>query len=317
MNSSYSKKEITEKIKAEAKRLGFSACGVASAQKVTKEQQLYFKEWLHKEYAADMSYLHNHLEKRLNPQLLCEGTQSIISVALNYYPQQKLDSNTYQIAWYAYGKDYHLVMKEKLNQLFDYIHNEITPIQGRVFCDTAPVMERYWAYQAGLGWIGKNNQLIIPHQGSFFFLGELFIDIELEYDKPQKNRCGNCTLCIEGCPTQALQAPYQLDSRKCISYLTIENRNEIPEELHPSLSDKIYGCDDCQKVCPWNRFSTPTLIKEFHLSPTLLAMKKKDWITLNEVQYQELFRKSAVKRAKFQGLTRNISAVSKQETDSL
>ena len=208
-------------------------------------------------------------------------------------------------------------MKEKLKQLFHYIHNEITPIQGRFFCDTAPVMERYWAYQAGLGWIGKNNQLIIPYQGSFFFLGELFIDIELEYDEPQKNRCGNCTRCIEACPTQALYAPYELDSRRCISYLTIENRSEIPDEFQSALSNKIYGCDDCQKVCPWNRFSTPTLIEEFHIPPPILVMQKKDWIALNEIQYQELFRKSAVKRAKFQGLTRNILAVAKKEKDSI
>ena len=307
MSLSYSKQEFTDKIKAEAKRLGFSACGIASANPVSQEHQSYLKKWLQNGHAADMHYLENNLEKRLNPRLLCEGTQSIISVALNYYPEQKQKTDTYQISWYAYGKDYHLVMKERLLQLFDYIHQELTPIQGRTFCDTAPVLERYWAWKAGLGWIGKNNQLIIPNQGSFFFLGELFINIELQYDEPQKDRCGNCTKCIESCPTKALFTPYQLDSRRCLSYLTIENKGDIPEEFHLALNNRIYGCDECQKWCPWNNHATPTSIKEFNPSSALLSMQKRDWELLDESQYQALFYKSAIKRAKYKGLLRNIT----------
>lgn len=315
MSSNYSKQEITDKIKAEAKRLGFSACGIASAKPVSVNHQTYFKDWLQSGHAADMTYLENNLEKRLNPQLLCEGTQSIISVALNYYPEQKQQTNTYQISWYAYGKDYHLVMKERLLQLFNYIHQELTPIQGRIFCDTAPVLERYWAWKAGLGWIGKNNQFIIPYQGSCFFLGELFIDIELLYDEPQKERCGNCTKCLDSCPTKALFAPYHLDSRRCLSYLTIENRGEIPEEYHTALNNRIYGCDECQKSCPWNRQATPTSIKEFNPSSALLALQKRDWNLLDELQYQTLFHKSAVKRAKYNGLLRNIRVAQKNNTE--
>ena len=315
MSLNYSKQAITNKIKAEAKRLGFSACGIASAQPISQAHQRHFNHWLEKRRAADMAYMENHLEKRLDPQLLCEGTQSIISVALNYYPQQKQSSGTYQISWYAYGKDYHLVMKEKLLQLFNYINQELTPIQGRTFCDTAPVLERYWAWKAGLGWIGKNNQLIIPNQGSFFFLGELFIDIELQYDEPQENKCGNCTQCIDSCPTKALSKPYHLDSRRCLSYLTIENKNEIPEEFHAAMNNRIYGCDECQKSCPWNQKANPTSIQAFHPSPALLSMQTTDWETLDESRYRTLFHQSAVKRAKYKGLLRNISIARKNCPD--
>lgn len=311
MSSDFSKIDITNKIKAEAQRLGFSACGIASAEHVESLHQTAYMSWLTNNYHAEMHYMQKNIEKRLNPQLLCEGTQSIISLALNYYPIEKQCTNSYQISWYAYGKDYHLVMKDKLYQLFDYINSTLHPIEGRVFCDTAPVLERFWAWKAGLGWIGKNNQLIIPYQGSCFFLGELFINIELDYDSPQTNRCGQCTKCIDACPTQALQAPFLLDSRKCLSYLTIENRGEIPQEFHSALGNRIYGCDECQKACPWNSKSPTTTIEDFNPSTSLLKSDNNSWNSLTESDYQKLFRKSAVKRAKYKGLMRNIEIAKK------
>ena len=191
-------------------------------------------------------------EKRLNPCYLVEGTQSIVSVALNYYPEKFLDEKQYQLAWYAYGKDYHEVMREKLASLYNYIHKEIIPLNGRFFCDKAPVLERYWAWRAGLGWIGKNTQLILPGKGSCFFLGELFLDIEVDsYDLPLKNRCGSCKRCLERCPARALEKPYLLDAHKCLSYLTIENRVEIPAAQAAVMGNRLYGCDECQKACPW------------------------------------------------------------------
>ncbi|EGJ70550.1 protein of unknown function DUF1730 [Bacteroides coprosuis DSM 18011] len=312
MSLNYSKKELTHKIKSIAIELGFSACGVAKAEKVDSKITTYFQNWIEKGYHADMDYLANYYDKRMDPQILVPGTKSIISLALNYYPEKFIPEKEYQIAWYAYGKDYHFLIKDKLTQLFKAIH-DITPIEGRVFCDTAPVLERYWAWKAGLGWIGKNTQLIIPHAGSSFFLGELFINLDLEYDTPQPDRCGNCNKCLVACPTNALQAPRIMNANKCISYQTIENRGEIDSHIIPLLENKIYGCDDCIKVCPWTRFSQPTTIKEFAISNELLNMTKEKWSTLSVQEYQELFRKSAVKRAKFSGIQRNINAVHQRD----
>lgn len=312
MSLNYSKKELTHKIKSIAIELGFSACGVAKAEKVDSKITTYFKNWIEKGYHADMDYLANYYDKRMDPQILVPGTKSIISLALNYYPEKFIPEKEYQIAWYAYGKDYHFLIKDKLTQLFKAIH-DITPIEGRVFCDTAPVLERYWAWKAGLGWIGKNTQLIIPHAGSSFFLGELFINLDLEYDTPQPDRCGNCNKCLVACPTNALHTPRIMNANKCISYQTIENRGEIDSHIIPLLENKIYGCDDCIKVCPWTRFSQPTTIKEFAISNELLNMTKEKWSTLSVQEYQELFRKSAVKRAKFSGIQRNINAVHQRD----
>lgn len=304
---------ITQCIKAEASRLGFAACGIAEAKALPAEEAHFFTQWTQKGYQAQMDYLARNEEKRLDPRLLVEGTKSILCVALNYYPEHQLKSNQYQFAYYSYGKDYHDIMKAKLRALYQYINNELLPIEGRVFCDTAPVLERYWAQQAGLGWIGKNTQLIIPGLGSYCFLGEIFLDIELVYDTPMPNRCGSCEVCLTHCPTQALEEARLLNAQKCLSYLTIENKDEIPETQRLLMKDSIYGCDECQKHCPWNRFITPTLIQELAPSEDFLAMQPQDWQQLSRETYQRLFKGSAVKRAKYEGLLRNIEALNKKE----
>lgn len=298
----------SQAIKAEALRLGFSACGIAPALPVSEEHRKALSQWLASDSQADMVYMENHFEKRCNPQLLVEGTRCVVSVALNYYPAQKLPENEYQLAWYAYGKDYHDIMRSKLTALFEYIRENLAPsLEGRVFCDTAPVLERYWAERAGLGWIGKNTQLIIPHAGSTFFLGELFLNMEADpYDEPQPNRCGSCTRCLQACPTNALEAPQRLDAHRCLSFLTIENKSGIPASMASKLGNRIYGCDECQRACPWNCFATPCQTPELHPSPALLEMKRQDWHELTEEQYRNLFKDSAVKRAKYSGLMRNI-----------
>lgn len=293
-------------LKAEALRLGFSACGIAPADAVDDATATSFRHWLSEGKAADMTYMGNYLDKRLDPRLLLEGARSVVSVALNYYPEQKIEENEYQLAWYAYGKDYHDVMKAKLAALQAFIG---APLLSRAFCDTAPLLERYWAWRAGLGWIGKNTQLILPRAGSCFFLGELLIAAEADaYDSPMRNRCGSCTRCLQACPTGALEAPYSLHSGRCLSYLTIEYRGDFPPDRAKEMGQKIYGCDDCLKACPWNRFATPCHTPEFHPSPTLLTMKRADWHALTEEQYKTLFKGSAVKRAKYAGLMRNIES---------
>ncbi|WP_220575469.1 tRNA epoxyqueuosine(34) reductase QueG [Bacteroides fragilis] len=295
-------------LKAEALRLGFSACGIAPAGPVDPVHQDFLKEWLGSGRHAGMAYMANHFDKRCDPALLVEGTRCVVSVALNYYPATRLPEDEYQFAWYAYGMDYHDLMREKLTALFRFIQESDVPeLDGRVFCDTAPVPERYWAWRAGLGWIGKNTQLIIPHAGSAFFLGELFLNTEADtYDRPRPNRCGTCNRCLQACPTQALEAPYGLDARRCLSYLTIENKGEIPASISPLMGNRVYGCDECQKACPWNRFATPCRTPELQPSPEFMNMKKEDWQQLSEEKYRTLFKGSAVKRAKYSGLIRNI-----------
>lgn len=308
MNSNYSKTELTQLIKQKAYSLGFFAIGMAKAEPVERKDLEAFNLWVESGHQAEMSYMANNREKRFDPTLLEPGTKSVISLAYNYYPEEFICPEEYQLSWYSYGKDYHYIVKDKLTELFDFI-NELHPIQGRVFCDTAPILERYWAWKAGLGWIGKNTQLIIPKAGCTFFLGELFIDLELDYDTPQPDRCGSCTKCLQACPTGALEAAQRLNANKCISYQTIENRGDIDQSIAPLLGNKIYGCDDCIKACPWTRFAEPTKEPAFRISKELLSMKKADWHQLSEKKYQELFRKSAVKRAKYSGLTRNIRAL--------
>lgn len=313
-----------DKIKAEALRLGFSACGVARAEAVDEKTSEAFRRWCAQGMQAGMNYMGNHTDKRLDPRLLMEGTRTIVSVALNYYPARQLGKDQYQFAWYAYGKDYHDIMKMKLQALQTFICREYPPstahsplseehapfpLQSRIFCDTAPVLERYWAYRAGLGWIGKNTQLIIPHAGSCFFLGEIFLNVEVDkYDTPQEDRCGNCRRCMNACPTKALERPYLLNSRRCLSYLTIENREKIPPAEGKKMGNKIYGCDDCQKACPWNRFAAPCRTPELQPSDRFMQMEIEDWQVLTEDQYRTLFKGSAVKRAKYAGLMRNISS---------
>ena len=303
----------SKQIKRKAEELGFSACGITEACKLEKEEKR-LKNFLDSNYQGKMGYLENHFEKRLDPTLLVPGARSIIVVLLNYFPyelQQGRDAPI--ISKYAYGKDYHLVIKEKLQQLFDYINAEIAITQGRFFTDSAPVLERAWAVQAGLGWIGKNGLLLNKELGSFFFIGELIINLELAYDQPyEKEHCGSCNQCLSACPTQALISPYVLDARKCISYLTIELKDEIPEKYKPLLMRRAFGCDICQDVCPWNQHPKPTSIDDFRPHPDLLKMTKVDWQKLSKEQFNILSGQSALKRAGYKKLMQNI----RQESNS-
>ena len=315
MNSRY----LTEKIKAEAKGLGFFACGIAKAEAVDSDTADGYRRWIADGGHASMHYLADNIDKRLDPRLLMPGVKSIVCVALSYAPAKTIPADQYQIAYYAYGKDYHDVMKQKLHALASACG--ITTY--RAFCDTAPVLERYWAQRAGLGWIGRNHQLIIPHAGSMFFLGELFVTDTLHYDSPTPNRCGRCHACLDACPTSSIinhqssiinhqssiiNHQSSFISSRCHSYLTIEHRGPIPNSSF-LIPNSIYGCDICQLVCPWNRFAVPATESAFQPSDALLSMTKEQWHNLTEEQYRILFKGSAVKRAKYSGLMRNISAI--------
>lgn len=302
-NLSHNSKLIKEKAIA----LGFAACGIAKARKLDEEQE-QLQGFLDKNYHGEMGYLANHFEKRLDPTELVPQAKSVIVVLLNYFPEQfQKGTDTPVISKYAYGKDYHLVIKDKLKVLFDYINHHIQPIEGRMFTDSAPVLERAWAVQAGLGWIGKNGLLINKELGSFFFIAELIIDLELEYDRPfEKEHCGSCNQCLSACPTQALVDPYVLDARKCISYLTIELKHEIPKEFQGKLMRRAFGCDICQDVCPWNQRTTAHRVEEFKPHPDFLPMSKENWNSLSREQFNEIFRKSTVKRAGFDKLKQNL-----------
>lgn len=299
---------ISQQIKEKALELGFSACGFSKAEGL-KDEAPVFKEWINKKRHAGMQYMENHLEKRMDPRKLHEGTKTVISVLLNYFPEKEFPhENNYKISKYAYGTDYHFVVKKMLKQLNDEI--EIfagRSVNARFFVDSAPVLDRIWAQKSGLGWIGKNTCLIRKKEGSFFFIGEILCDLELEYDKTDKNEfCGNCTKCIEACPTGALKAPYQLDANKCISYLTIEYKGELPSALKKQFGDWIFGCDICQDVCPHNAFAKPSKVKEFVPKPELTTMNKKDWETLDAEKFKSLFKNTPLERCKFKGLKRNI-----------
>lgn len=314
------KKMLSSKIiKAESERLGFYACGVAEARPVSAEHTAFFSDWIQRGGHAGMKYLEGHADKRFDPTQLVEGCRSIVSVALNYYPAELIPEDQPQIAWYAYGQDYHDVMRKKLQELFEAIrraHPDV-PLSGRCFCDTAPVLERYWAWQCGLGWLGRNKQLIIPQAGSTFFLGEVFLTCESDaYDSPMQSKCGSCTRCINHCPVHALSEERGLDARRCLSYLTIENRGEIPAEAAEKMSPCFYGCDRCQQACPHMRYASPTAEPAFAPKAELLRMTSADWQNLTEESYQRLFKGSAVKRAKFSGLRRNIAAMAEADGDN-
>lgn len=320
----YNTHDISNEIKAEAERLGFSACGIAKAEPVNNDTAAEYRQWLRDGRHASMQYLENNLDKRLDPTLLMPNAKSIISLALNYYPKQLLAEHQYQFAYYAYGQDYHDVMKQKMQSLVTFIQSlfpsDSHPIAHKLCCDTVPMLDRYWASKAGLGWIGKNGNLIIPKAGSYFFLGEILIDIELDYDTPTDNHCGTCQKCIEACPTKALSSPHCVDARKCLSYLTIEYRGEFDSTcqciVENALGNTIYGCDCCQKVCPWNRFAQPTKIQEFAPSDKFLSMSPNEWENLTIEDYRTLFKGSAVKRTKYEGLMRNIAHLRKDGDNS-
>lgn len=293
-------------IKKEAKDLGFISCGIAKAG-FLEEEAPRLEQWLHQGRQGEMHYMENHFDKRLDPTKLVPGAKSVISLLLNYHTTEKQsDPSAPKISTYAFGQDYHKVIKDKLYQLLQRIHNHIGEVDGRVFVDSAPVMDKAWAAQAGLGWVGKNTNLIAKQVGSFFFIAEMILDLELTYDLPVADHCGSCTACLDACPTQALTAPYQIDGSKCISYATIELKNAIPDHFKGKMDGWIFGCDVCQTVCPWNRFSTPHNEAAFTPKKELLELKKQDWEELTEETFKRVFQKSAVKRTKYNGLTRNI-----------
>ena len=294
-------------IKNKARDLGFMYCGIAKAE-FLKDEAPRLEKWLNQGMHGKMSYMENHFDKRLDPTKLVPGAKSVVTLLYNYYPQQDLaGDDTYKIAKYAYGKDYHFVIKDKLKAFMASIHEEIGEVDGRVFVDSAPVMERTWAQRGGVGWIGKNSLLLNKQSGSFFFLAELILDLELEHDGPVKDYCGTCTACMDNCPTDAIPEPYVVDGSRCISYLTIELKDSIPEEFSGKFKNWAFGCDICQDVCPWNRFSKPHQEPAFEPHEQLKSMNNNDWEELTHEVFNEIFRKSAVKRTKFEGLKRNIN----------
>ena len=315
--------QLSTMIKAEAMRLGFSACGIAKAARVSADEERHLRRWLDEGQYGNMAYMANHLDKRLDPRLLMDGLRSIVAVAMNYAPQRTLPDGEPQIAAYALGHDYHEVMKDRLHRLAAFVAGLTDEAPGqsaehragddglryRVFVDSGPVLERYWACQAGLGWVGRNRQLIIPRAGSMFFLGELFLDIELEYDQPMASRCGTCQRCIDQCPTQVLNTSGDFDASRCLSYQTIENRGALSEEAKAAMGACFYGCDRCQTACPWNRFAVPNEVPELQPREELLEMTWQKWQQLSVDDYRRLFKGSAVKRAKYEGLMRNIRAL--------
>lgn len=309
MNSNTAK--YSQFIKSEAQRLGFLSCGISKVE-FLEEEAPRLEKWLSENRNGKMQYMENHFDKRLNPALLVDGAKSVVSLLLNYYPEKNQREDSFKISKYAYGQDYHYVIKEKLKELLHAINENIGEVGGRVFVDSAPVMDKIWAQKSGLGWIGKNTNLISKKVGSFFFVAELILDIELEYDNPTPtDHCGSCTRCIDACPTKAIIAPYVVDGSKCISYFTIELKENIPQEVKGKFDDWIFGCDVCQDVCPWNRFSSPHNEPLFQPKEEILSFSKQDWIDITEETFSKVFQKSAVKRAKFEGFKRNIEFVAK------
>jgi epoxyqueuosine reductase len=299
-------------IKQEAQNLGFLFCGISKAD-FLEDEAPRLEAWLNKNMHGEMQYMENHFDKRLDPRLLVDGAKSVISLGINYFTNdQQDDPSAPKISKYAYGMDYHTVIKDKLRQLLQIINEKIGEVGGRAFVDSAPVLDKAWAKKAGMGWIGKNSNLLNKKAGSFFFLAELIIDLELEYDvAPTADHCGTCTNCIDACPTDAIVGPYVVDGSRCISYLTIELKNEIPQEFKGKMGNWMFGCDVCQDVCPWNRFSVLNTEPAFSPHPELLGLKVADWQEITQDIFQKVFKNSAVKRTKFTGLKRNIDFLRK------
>ncbi|MFY7911427.1 MAG: tRNA epoxyqueuosine(34) reductase QueG [Emticicia sp.] len=302
--------KFSQQIKSKAIELGFDACGISKAE-FLEEEAPRLEKWLNLNYHGKMAYMANHFDKRLDPRKLVDGAKSVITVILNYFPEQTLPENdeSYKISKYAYGTDYHFVLKDKLKDLMTYISEEIGEVNGRVFVDSAPVMDKVWAKKSGIGWVGKHTNLITREIGSFFFIGEIICDLELQADTAMKDYCGTCTRCVDACPTDAITQPYVVDGSKCISYFTIELKEAIPDEVKGKFENWIFGCDICQDVCPWNRFSRPTQTVDFRQHPHLEQFTKTDWEEISQEVFQEVFRRSAVKRTKLEGLKRNIEFV--------
>ncbi len=302
------KSKYSQFIKAEAKRLGFLSCGISKAEFLEVEAPR-LEKWLKNNAHGEMRYMENHFDKRLDPTLLVEGSKSVVSLLLNYFPSEIQSEDSYKLSKYAYGTDYHFVIKDKLKSLLHSIQDEIGDVHGRAFVDSAPVLDKAWAAKSGLGWIGKHSNLLTQQIGSFYFIAELIIDLELDYDHATTDHCGTCTACIDACPTEAITEPFVVDGSKCISYFTIELKEKIPTEFKDKFDDWMFGCDVCQDVCPWNRFSKSHNEPLFNPNPELLDMTKKDWEEITEDTFRKVFKNSAVKRTKFSGLERNIKFI--------
>ena len=303
------KSAYTQLIKDEAQRLGFMSCGVSKAE-FLEEEAPRLEKWLKKDYHGKMGYMENYFDKRLDPTLLVPGAKSVVSLLYNYYtPDFQQDPKAPKISKYAYGQDYHFVIKDKLKELLAFIREEIGEVGGRAFVDSAPVLDKAWAVKSGLGWAGKHSNVLTQKVGSFYFIAELIIDLELDINYPVTDHCGSCTRCIDACPTQAIVEPYVVDGSKCISYFTIELKEELPKEVQGTFDNWMFGCDVCQDVCPWNRFSKPHNEPLFNPHPELLSKTKKEWEEITQEVFSEIFKKSAVKRTKFSGLKRNINFI--------
>ena len=300
-----SKETYSKFIKSEAKRLGFLSCGISKAGFLEQEAPR-LENWLNKNHHGQMAYMENHFDKRLDPTLLVDDAKSVVSLLLNYYPGETQNQESFKISKYAYGQDYHFVIKEKLKEFLFSIQENIGEVSGRAFVDSAPVLDKAWAAKSGLGWIGKNSNLLTQKVGSFYFIAELILDLDLEYDYATTDHCGSCTACIDACPTQAIVAPYVVDGSKCISYFTIELKENIPYEMKGKFDEWMFGCDTCQDVCPWNRFSKPHSEPLFNPNSDLLSYSKKDWIEITEETFRAVFKNSPIKRTKFEGLKRNV-----------
>lgn len=300
------KEKYTQFIKTESKRLGFLSCGISKAGFLETEAPR-LEKWLNDNHHGNMSYMENHFDKRLDPTILVDDAKSVVSLLLNYYPSEAQTEDSFKISKYAYGHDYHYVIKDKLKELLFFIQSNIGQVTGRAFVDSAPVLDKAWAAKSGLGWIGKNSNLITQKVGSFYFIAEIIIDLELEYDHPTTDHCGTCTACLDACPTQAIVSPYVVDGSKCISYFTIELKESIPNEFKGKTNDWIFGCDICQDVCPWNRFSKPHNEPLFNAQSDFLTYSKKDWEEITEDVFKTAFKNSPLKRTKFEGIKRNIS----------
>tara|TARA_B100001167_G_scaffold139797_1_gene88890 strand:+ start:164 stop:1090 length:927 start_codon:yes stop_codon:yes gene_type:complete len=302
------KKHYTELIKNEAKRLGFISCGISRAE-FLEDEAPRLEKWLKMKMNGEMKYMENYFEKRLDPRKLVDDAKSIISLTYNYYPEDLQNKEAPKVSKYAYGMDYHYVIKEKLNFFLTFIKDKIGNVHGRAFVDSAPILEKAWAAKSGIGWVGKNSNLITKQVGSFYFLAELIVDLDLDYDTIESDHCGQCTACIDSCPTQAITQPYVVDGSKCISYFTIELKENIPKEFKGKFDDWVFGCDVCQDVCPWNKFSKSHKEPLFQSSSELMKMSRDEWNEITEETFNKIFKNSAVKRTGYKGLTRNLNFI--------
>ena len=302
------KEHYTKLIKNEAKRLGFISCGISRAE-FLEDEAPRLEKWLKMKMNGEMKYMENYFEKRLDPTKLVDGAKSIISLAYNYYPKDLQNKEAPKVSKYAYGMDYHYVIKEKLNFFLTFIRDKIGDVHGRAFVDSAPILEKAWAAKSGIGWVGKNSNLITKQVGSFYFLAELIVNLDLDYDTIESDHCGKCTACIDACPTQAIAQPYVVDGSKCISYFTIELKENIPKEFKGKFDDWVFGCDICQDVCPWNKFSKTHREPLFQANSELMKMSRDEWNEITEETFNKIFKNSALKRTGYKGLTRNLNFI--------